>query len=77
MMNKCRVRIVQEDYIIGNIFHRSGTVEKIEKKGREQVALHWYFVLQTHMGIYLLGCRNLIHQARRSSILAVIQFINT
>ena len=77
MMNKCRGRIVQEDYIMGNIFHRSGTVEKIEKKGWEQAALHWYFVLQTHMGIYLLGCRNLIHQVRSSSILAVIQFINT
>ena len=50
---------------------------KIEKGEREQAALHWYFVLQTHIGIYLLRRRNLIHQARSSSILAITQFINT
>ena len=75
-MNKCRRRIAQEDYIMGNIFHKRGG-RKIEKGEREQSALHWYFVLQTHIGNYLLGRRNLIHQGRSSSILAVIQFINT
>ena len=32
MMNKCRGRIVQGDYTIGNIFHKIGTVEKLKKK---------------------------------------------
>ena len=32
MMNKCRRRIVQGDYIMGNIFHKIGTVEKLKKK---------------------------------------------
>ena len=31
MMNKCRGRIVQGDYIMGNIFHKEGR-EKIERK---------------------------------------------
>ena len=30
MMNKCRGRIVEGDYIMGNIFHKRG-IEKIEK----------------------------------------------
>ena len=34
MMNKCRGRIVQEDYIMGNIFHKKRTVEKL--KGEER-----------------------------------------
>ena len=33
MMNKFRGRIVQGDYIIGNIFHKKGMVEKL--KGEE------------------------------------------
>ena len=60
MMNKCRGKIVQGDYIIENIFHKIGTVE-IEEEEREQSALHWYFVLQTYISICLLGHRNLIH----------------
>ena len=30
MMNKCGGRMVQGDYIMGNIFHKEG-IEKIEK----------------------------------------------
>ena len=76
MMNKCRGMIVQGDYIMGNIFHRRED-RKIERKGREQSVSHCYFVLQTHLSIYLLGRKNLTLQMRSSSILAVIQFINT
>ena len=61
MMNKCRGRIVQGDYIMGNIFHRKGEVEKVEGEEGEQEALHWDFVLQTYISIRLHGCRNLIH----------------
>ena len=35
MMNKCRERMVQEDYIMENIFHKEG----IEKWRRERVAI--------------------------------------
>ena len=41
MMNKCRGRIVQGDYIMGNIFH-----EKEEERGRKNtVAITITFVL--------------------------------
>ena len=32
MINKYRERIIQVDYIIENIFHKIGTVEKLKKK---------------------------------------------
>ena len=62
MINKCRGRIVQGDYIMRNIFNKKGRrkIEKKKKKG-EQSALHWDFVLQTYINICLLGRRNLIH----------------
>ena len=37
--------IVQGNYIMENIFHKKGTVEKIKGEEREQWALHWDFVL--------------------------------
>ena len=41
MMNKCRGRMVQGDYIMGNIFHEKG----IEKLRKGTVALKITFVL--------------------------------
>ena len=41
MMNKCRGRMVQGDYIMGNIFHKEG----IEKLRKETVARKNAFVL--------------------------------
>ena len=32
MMNKCRGKIVQGDYIMGNIFHRKGGEKNLEKR---------------------------------------------
>ena len=31
MMNKCRGRIVQGDYIMGNIFHKKGIGKKLRE----------------------------------------------
>ena len=36
MMNKCRRMIVQGDYIMENIFHKKGIVEKIKGEEHEQ-----------------------------------------
>ena len=60
MMNKYRGRIVQGDYIMENIFHKMGMVEKLKGEGREQSALHWYFVQQIYISICLLGHKYLI-----------------
>ena len=76
MMNKCRGRIVQEDYIMENIFHKKGRVEKLKGKRHEQSAWHWYFVQQIYIRVCLLGHKYLILYVRSSSILAVIQLIN-
>ena len=41
MMNKCRRRMIQGDYIMGNIFHK----ERIEKQRKGTVAIRVAFVL--------------------------------
>ena len=41
MMNKCRGKMVQVDYIMGNIFHKEG----IEKLRNGTVAIRVAFVL--------------------------------
>ena len=68
MMNKCRGRMVQGDYIIGNIFHKEG----IEKWKRERVAITRTLILCL--------CNLYEHLPSRTgnlSILAVIQFTKT
>ena len=68
MMNKCRERMVQEDYIMENIFHKEG----IEKWRRERVAITRTLILCL--------CNLYEHLSSRIGnlfILAVIQFTKT
>ena len=54
MMNKCRGRMVQKDYIMGNIFHKVGG-EKNRERGPQQSQLPLYFVYVIYMSTCLLG----------------------
>ena len=68
MMNKCRGRIFQENYIMENIFHKEG----IEKWRRERVAITRTLILCLRNLYKLLPPRT-----GNLSILAVVQFTKT
>ena len=68
MMNKCRGRMVQEDYIMENIFHKEG----IEKWRRERVAITRTLILCL-CNLY----EHLSPQTGNLFILAVVQFTKT
>ena len=57
---------------------KKGLLEEKKKKKKNTTAIRVAFVLRSkNFNIRLLGHKYLIPQARSSSILAVIQFINT
>ena len=68
MMNKCKGRMVQEYYIMENIFHKEG----IEKWRRERVAITRTLILCL-CNLY----EHLPPQTENLSILAVVQFTKT
>ena len=68
MMNKCRGRIVQGDYIMRNIFHKEG----IGKLRKDTVAVKIAFVLCL-LNLY----EHLPPRTRSLSMLAVVQFTKT
>ena len=67
-MDKYRGRMVQGDYIMGNIFHKG---ESSNQSGIDTL------FNKIDIGIHLLGHKYLILQAMSSSILVVIQFSKT
>ena len=68
MVNKCRGRMVQEDYIMGNIFHK----KERKRKRRRTVAITITLVLCLR-ALY----EHLPPQTRSLSILVVVQFTKT